>query len=1069
MSVRSKVAELLALRDSVSESAVSLDKFADEDAVRVNLNLSQLCSPSQTHISQQSASQKKMWTTPSSSSKSDVLGPSPNFSTPTRRERRGTNVYSMLTDIPEHVLRPSASVNNMGPLRTRGSAQSFNSRLDSARSQTQLISPSALDGTRDIIQGNGIKKPSPSPSIKRSKAERLLKEHGSPPGLRVTAGGRIVPTDMVALGSPQYPLNSAKPTNMSNSSLRQSALEQSNGQPFVGTPFADHFTYDALGRPIGLSGQPVFSVPPTALYSQMFPYPPGTIHHVVLPNGQVVYPHPPQGQPKQYVPIPPVSPVSPTPTEANSASLNNHLRITNFKKQLERLHLEQRDLERDLVIRESQITPEERTRLIGRKMEMINQADEIRKEVKQLQALVKADSSESIQSETQKQQPSVTQTMPIYTQPLGFAPGQVGPQSFPYQFPQQSGEYPSFAPQVNQISAFYPGMQPLGGTLAPGPAPAHQGNGTASGGSQVSQAPSADQSNESPVLKKTPAISSRRSHALEIKDPRKVAVAEKEKPSNFKRSTLDPTSPTYEPKKSTTPEVDSQFVFVPPSPSPIASPKRSAGFKAHFPWLCDTKSSQDATDVGQPDRTPQHKTSASSINTEDFFPTNPHEHSTTSFVNRALKSGVRVQAPYMKASTHDTPEKKPSWDLIPWNPQVVSPSNTEEGDDLLRAPQVSPISGTATCSESKESQKIDYSDKSSSFLEGLCAGLTGGSINADMDPDFMLGYSTGLLRKRGGSSNNITKTVSRSRQPSLQSQRPSEMATIDAPLQVHAQTQTTKRQSSLQHVLNHLKSVTVDSTPTFPTEYGLRPIAPQFNSFDSNLSITSGMGIPPIDAALRSITTDKALRPVHNGGFDAFQAQYPAPISKPMMHFSGNQQEERKSVYRADKSPPKLSKASPTKQVSTQTQQKAAEPQRPMRSFTLSCMGEQGRGPSHSFDGAMDDLSEMIEPISASSKPESSTNRSSPSKFTEAHDASAVSTGSPKKVSRTSPTKAKFEEMANKVMKSKKTDREDPAAPASMSRDDKKKWREEWKRRFIDMKQRDQSMVDKYRHDNPLP
>lgn len=34
MSVRSKVAELLALRDSVSESAVSIDKFTDEEAVR---------------------------------------------------------------------------------------------------------------------------------------------------------------------------------------------------------------------------------------------------------------------------------------------------------------------------------------------------------------------------------------------------------------------------------------------------------------------------------------------------------------------------------------------------------------------------------------------------------------------------------------------------------------------------------------------------------------------------------------------------------------------------------------------------------------------------------------------------------------------------------------------------------------------------------------------------------------------------------------------------------------------------------------------------------------------------
>jgi hypothetical protein len=49
-----------------------------------------------------------------------------------------------------------------------------------------------------------IKRPSPTPSIKRHKAEKLLQEHGSPPNVRVTAGGRIVPTDFTPLGSPRY-------------------------------------------------------------------------------------------------------------------------------------------------------------------------------------------------------------------------------------------------------------------------------------------------------------------------------------------------------------------------------------------------------------------------------------------------------------------------------------------------------------------------------------------------------------------------------------------------------------------------------------------------------------------------------------------------------------------------------------------------------------------------------------------------------------------------------------------------------------------------------------------------
>jgi hypothetical protein len=47
------------------------------------------------------------------------------------------------------------------------------------------------------------KRPSPTPSVKRGKIEKLIKEHGSPPGVRVTAAGRVVPTSNVSPGSAQ--------------------------------------------------------------------------------------------------------------------------------------------------------------------------------------------------------------------------------------------------------------------------------------------------------------------------------------------------------------------------------------------------------------------------------------------------------------------------------------------------------------------------------------------------------------------------------------------------------------------------------------------------------------------------------------------------------------------------------------------------------------------------------------------------------------------------------------------------------------------------------------------------
>lgn len=64
---------------------------------------------------------------------------------------------------------------------------------------------SALPLRNSAFMTTAIKRPSPTPSVKRHKAEKLLKEHGSPPNVRVTAGGRIVPTDFTPLGSPRFP------------------------------------------------------------------------------------------------------------------------------------------------------------------------------------------------------------------------------------------------------------------------------------------------------------------------------------------------------------------------------------------------------------------------------------------------------------------------------------------------------------------------------------------------------------------------------------------------------------------------------------------------------------------------------------------------------------------------------------------------------------------------------------------------------------------------------------------------------------------------------------------------
>jgi hypothetical protein len=167
MSLAYKVEELLALRDSVSESAVSIDRFADEDVIKGQ------CPPFTLTVRFTSPACRRLISSPLS-----VVG-----------------TLLLLNQLTEHVLRPSASAS--ANLASRSSGRSLRPPV------AQPLAPAASQ-----------KRPSPTPSIKRGKAEKLLKEHGSPPGMRVTAGGRVVPSDLPPLGTSRFPDNTFKPSTL---------------------------------------------------------------------------------------------------------------------------------------------------------------------------------------------------------------------------------------------------------------------------------------------------------------------------------------------------------------------------------------------------------------------------------------------------------------------------------------------------------------------------------------------------------------------------------------------------------------------------------------------------------------------------------------------------------------------------------------------------------------------------------------------------------------------------------------------------------------------------------------
>ncbi|GME51359.1 hypothetical protein GTA08_BOTSDO05346 [Neofusicoccum parvum] len=519
-------------------------------------------------------------------------------------------------------------------LRATASVPVFRGRLDTGRSSSTTANSFLAAPTSGNVNAgapthsNVWKKPSPTPSLKRDKIQRLIKEHGSPPGLRVTAGGRIVPQDMPGLGSPQYPVNNnSKMGEWNMANVQSNGIQRATSQPPYLRRNSDAVPPPAF-EPMSRSNSSNTAVNTTIpAYAPSFNPAFMPFFFPAAPYGY------PQAQPRPFS--------VPAPASNNTNNTNNtaQAEIAELRKMLEKIHMEQRDLEREMVIRENALTTEERQNMVEQKVQMINESDRIRKDIKR------------IESDEPSGPASFEQQNPAFPQPPGLVAPQSGPQPSlnPYMFANGPHAFVPFAPGGQFPSPYMlPSIVPFSGfTSLDGASSTPGGEGTASAGDNATkptkeykdkQEMQINQENpENPEKSEKPASHGpRRSHALEIKDPNKTS----DQKITSKRSVLDPTSPAYTPQKKTkseTSQEDSSLVFVPPSPSPIASPQRNAAFAAHFPWLCSDRKDEkknDGTVKISPEpsvRSSAHRPSASSINTADFFPNNPHEHSSTSY------------------------------------------------------------------------------------------------------------------------------------------------------------------------------------------------------------------------------------------------------------------------------------------------------------------------------------------------------------------------------------------------------------------------------------------------------
>ncbi|KAL9085056.1 MAG: hypothetical protein Q9165_007797 [Trypethelium subeluteriae] len=658
--------------------------------------------------------------------------------------------------VKEHVLRNSSSFTSRNSLRQE------NNRTE----LPQFVRP------QNGRFGNA--KYSPTPSIKRGKAERLLKEHGSPPGLRVTAGGKIVPSDMTPLCSPRF------------------GFGQPNKQGFINiSPFEGHQVIPAPmmpGRPMPAGGvlpfSPFFGFTPDGQCVPLMPIPCGGIPPY-MNNDQFAHMPPPWSS----VSGPPVTPVPQAPMgppvqgfAGSVTSLTLGQQAQALEREQAKLNDEFRTVDQAGVIHQGVLNASQRAALVARKVSLTNRLDEIRVSLKKLKT---SEESKPGTTPPERTQPAFGQPLPKPTRP-GFSASQMTSHHQPSTSAGPFGNFPYF-----QVQNQYPGppipveTQPQ--MVDPSAAPFLIPNGlqcssrslsapTSTSANEPATAPSVSLDRPGSIetsTAKSPASTHishepRRSHAIAIKNPQDGV---QQGMGHSQKSPLDPTRPMSQTQDGTR---RSSPVCQESEPSPYV---REALGK-DYNWPNDAQDGIDAATSPFPrDCKIQHKPSLSSVSTADFFPNNPLEHSAKNVrpqqtsdsgllappvtPNRSspgpLTRHVDCQDSEAPASPAPNSFRVSSWnaacDPIPdrmennmspkarFSGPVGDRNGPSEAIPPRKISKGTPAASAVSSGASEESKSRGFSQR---YCEGYYSGLHRLALSKDEDGEVLEGYIAGL-------------------------------------------------------------------------------------------------------------------------------------------------------------------------------------------------------------------------------------------------------------------------------------------------------------------------------------
>jgi len=716
--------------------------------------------PTPTHLPELAEHRMKLLISPLSLDSELVLRDVSNGSDPTSRRSR---------------FRSSSVVTNPYEEPTQVEDQSFRHKL--------------RENTNTTARSTRYNKYSPTPSIKRGKAERLLKEHGSPPGIRVTAGGRIVPQMNGPMVSPPYFDSNWQNANYNRANRYGGYAAQSSNFKGLNGYVVDMGNgnlcqiVDGELRPLDWQNNvPVLymAAPNLPPLHSMAPAPP----HFMPGQAQAGVTLP------EAAPLPPQNGISPSSENASPEYGNgpNPRQLRVLEQVHAKLEHELKELDRNEVLNRGSLNSLSRADIVRRRIELVNRIDDSRRGIMEAKRLLEASKSQHSMSATVPGQTHVG--IGIYNNAQAWLPAPHAPGA-PYYMdgPRMAANFapvpPYNAMPVMPLASMPPGFPdysaPSSYEGVPMALEERQLNASVKPHNDATEMRASAESKGLGAmgLDGSSAQQPRRSHAIAIKKPTDASV----------NHGLNPTSPSYEPGHSVAGDFSPSLVAE--MNNIVASPRQdphgydgahisesSATTGDFFPHDTQQYSSHKYSVAGSNDSAvnlpawmannnangiSQHMANGAMVHDKYAYTDSPElKHESIVHESRpyAPVPGRRPSTNYQKTvSPRHSNERESDLDFISQTEfQPISPATKLQQSAHLR---VSTGSGESAITDtdglhsptayvlgkvSEQTAALQAPSKSVAYCEGFKTGLQQAVMAPNSDPDYLVGYRDGMLQ-----------------------------------------------------------------------------------------------------------------------------------------------------------------------------------------------------------------------------------------------------------------------------------------------------------------------------------